>query len=311
MNPAPADAVLLIAFGGPECSAEIRPFLQDVLRGRPVPPSRLEEVAHHYEAIGGRSPLNELTEQQRVALQEKLAHTTLPLPVHVGMRHARPLVVDTLRTLAASGARRVVGVVMASFLDHDTLGRYSNAVNEAQKALALADFVVDYADGPDSHPGFVAANAATIRDAFLKLTAAEQASAELIFTAHSVPTAVGEASGYVARFESAAGRIAKQLGRTDYRLAYQSRSGSPRDPWLGPDIGEVIRDEARQGSRVLVVAPIGFVCDHVEVLYDLDIEAANIAHEHGITMSRARTVTAHPAYIEALADTVLARATPA
>ena len=299
------DAVMLVAFGGPEAPEQIRPFLRHVLQGRPVPPNRIEEVAHHYEAIGGRSPINELTARQAEALGRRLAALGCELPVLVGMRHASPFVADVLAGLAARGARRVIGVVMASFHDPSTLGRYGGAVSSGIAKLGLPDFELDYAPSPEQSPGFTAASAAAIRDAFERLPAQLRGEARLWFTAHSVPVQDGEQSGYVARYREAAARIAAELGIAEYGLAYQSRSGRPEDPWLEPDIGKVLQAEAQSGRRAVVVAPIGFVCDHVEVLYDLDVEAARIAQELGLALARAGTVTTHPSYIDALANTVL------
>jgi ferrochelatase len=305
MSAGGSDAILLIAFGGPEKPEDIRPFLRHVLAGRPVPPSRIEEVAHHYEVIGGRSPINELTAQQGAALGERLAAAGVKLPLVLGMWHAPPFIADTLQRLAAEGVRRVIGVVMAAFHDTATLERYAGAVEAGIAALGLPDFQLKYAGSPEALPGFAQANADAIRAAFDRVPAELRAEARLVFTAHSVPVSVGEQSGYVARYTAAAKRIAGLLGVSEYRLAYQSRSGNPRDPWLEPDIGEVVRAEAASGRRALVVAPIGFVCDHVEVLFDLDVEASQIAKEVGILLERASSATTHPAYIDALAQTVL------
>lgn len=300
-----ADAIMLIAFGGPERPEEIRPFLRHVLQGRPVPPQRIEEVAHHYEVIGGRSPINDLTRQQGAALAAALAARGCTLPIELGMWHAAPFIADTLKRLAANGARRVIGVVMASFHDRATLSRYAGAVDHAIATLTLPDFSFRYAGSPETLPGFTEASTDAIRAAFERVPAELRQDALLVFTAHSVPETIGRESGYVARYEAAAEKIARAAGVSEFRLAYQSRSGNPTDAWLEPDIGKVVRAEAASGRRALVVAPIGFVCDHVEVLYDLDVEAQQIAGEVGIVISRAGTVTTHPAYIEALAQTVL------
>lgn len=300
------DAVLVIAFGGPTRPEEIRPFLAHVLRGRPVPPSRLEEVAHHYEVIGGRSPLVAHTEAQRRALAVKLAEHGIALPVRMGMRHSKPFLADVLSELAATGVRRVLGVIMAAFHDRATVERYAAAVSDALRERGLP-LSVDYVPGPEQHPGFVAANAERVRAAYAALPEHERSSAALVFTAHSVPTQVGEASGYVGLYEQTAARVAQALGVASYQLAYQSRSGAPQDPWLDPDISDVLGTLAARGERACVVAPIGFVCDHVEVLYDLDVAAAEVARALPLRLSRARTVGDHPAYIEALADGVRAR----
>jgi ferrochelatase len=270
-----------------------------------VPPNRIEEVAHHYELIGGRSPINELTARQATALAERLATLGQPLPVALGMWHAPPFIADTLQRLAADGARRVIGVVMAAFHDTATLSRYASAVDAGIVALGLPAFWLRYAGSPEALPGFTQANADAIRAAFERLPAELHGAASLVFTAHSVPVEVGERAGYVARYQAAAESIARALGVSEYRLAYQSRSGNPREPWLEPDIVSVVRAEAASGRRALVVAPIGFVCDHVEVLYDLDVEARRVANEIGIRLERASSVTTHPAYIDALAQTVV------
>ena len=303
------DAALLIAFGGPTKPDEIRPFLEHVLRGRPVPPGRIEEVAHHYERIGGRSPLNDHTERQRGALEAELAQRGAALPVHMGMWHARPFLRDVLRELAARGVRRIAGVVMASFYDRSTLERYRAVVDEALAEISQPGLRVDYVRGPESHDGFIRANVEHIRAARAQLPQAHRADARLLFTAHSVPSAVGASSGYVASFESVAQHCARALGGIDYRCVYQSRSGSPREPWLEPDVCAALREEAARGTRAVILAPIGFVCDHVEVLYDLDVEAADVARELGLQLARASTCAGHPAYIAALADAVLAAQT--
>jgi ferrochelatase len=298
------DAVLLIGFGGPTGPDEIRPFLEHVLRGRPVAPGRIDAVAHHYELIGGRSPFNALTEQQRAALEARLAEVGNPVPVAMGMWHVRPFVHDVLRELAERGMRRIAGVVMAAFYDRVTLQRYVAIVDEALRALAIADLEVQYISSPERQVGFIAANVEHIRTARARLPEPLRRKARLLFTAHSVPTAVGENSGYVASFEAAAQRIAGELEIADYRCVYQSRSGAPSDPWLAPDVCDAVREEVVDGAQALVLAPIGFVCDHVEVLYDLDIEAAQLAQTLGVPLVRAATVGTHPKYIDALANSL-------
>lgn len=297
------DAVLMVAFGGPTKPEEIRPFLAHVLRGRPVPPDRLESVAHHYEVIGGRSPLNDITERQRARLQDSLRARGITLPVALGMRHANPFIAEVLGQLTARGARNILVVVVAGLHDTVTVERYMQAVREAAAELG-AEITLRVCAGLSDHPGYLQANVEHIRAAYAKLPAELRQGAQLVFTAHSVPTQVGIDSGYVALFEDVAKRAAAQLGVSDYRLGYQSRSGSPREPWLEPDIGKVLTELAAAGKKAVVVSPIGFVCDHVEVLYDLDIEASNIAAQVGLVMARASTANDHPAYIDALTERV-------
>jgi ferrochelatase len=184
-------------------------------------------------------------------------------------------------------------------------GRYREAVALAQKKLGPDAPEVGYSESFHDHRGFVAANVEHAREAQVRLPDQERERALLVFTAHSIPLAVAEGSPYVAQLERTASLVASGLGKRNYRVAYQSRSGSPREPWLAPDINEAIREQAGRGTRALLVCPIGFVCDHVEVLYDLDVEAAAVCRELGIAMARAEAVNAHPRFVEALADAVL------
>lgn len=295
------DAVLLIAFGGPTAPAEIRPFLDNVTRGRQVPRERLEEVAHHYEAMpGGRSPLNALTEAQAAALRARLGGG---VPVYVGMRNWHPYLEQTLTAMAREGRRRALGVILSAFRCEASWERYMADVAAARARVASAPEIV-YAAPWSEHPRFVSAVADRVRTAFDGVAAAERERTPLLFTAHSIPRVMAEASPYVAEFTAAATAVARRLGHARWLSAYQSRSGSPREPWLEPDVGETIRDLAKAGERRVVLAPIGFVADHVEVLYDLDVEARAIATQHDIAYHRAAAVNDHPEFVEMLADLV-------
>ncbi len=298
------DAVLLIAFGGPTAPAEIRPFLEIVTRGRGIPPDRLEEVARHYEHMpGGRSPLNELTGRQAEALRRVLAVEGPALPVFVGMRNWHPFLHETLADMAARGHRRALGIILSSFRVAASWDRYFADVAGARERVPGAPEVT-YAPPWFDHPGFVAAAAARVEQAFAGVPAGARAATPLVFTAHSVPVAMAEASPYVADFTAAARAISARLGHDRWSVAYQSRSGRPEDRWLEPDVAAVVAGSAAQGGRHVVVAPIGFVCDHVEVLYDLDVEARAGAEARGVTLHRAATVSDHPAFVAMLADLV-------
>lgn len=302
------DAVLLIAFGGPERMEDVRPFLANVLKGRPAPPERIESVVHHYELIGGRSPLNELTRRQATALEALLASSGPALPVYVGMRNWHPYLADTLATMRTAGVRRAVGLILAPQQNDAGWERYQRDVAEARAALGDAAPAVDFAPNWHAHPLFIDAAAARARDALIALPPERRRDLQLVFTAHSIPVAMAAVGPYEGQLRIGAALIAEQLGLREHRLAYQSRSGSPRDPWLEPDIGAVVREEAARGTRELLVVPIGFVCDHVEVLYDLDIEARQIADQAGIGFTRAATVNDHPSFIRMLAALVAAQA---
>ncbi len=303
------DSVLLIAFGGPTAPAEIRPFLENVARGRRIPPERLEEVAHHYEALpGGRSPLNELTRIQARSLEAVLGGVNVRLPVFVGMRNWTPYLHETLAAMSRRGARHALGVILSAFRSEASWERYMEDAAAARARVEAAPRL-SFAPPFFDHPLFVTASADRVRLALARVPAERRASTPVVFTAHSVPTAMAEASPYVEDFTTTARLVAERLGHERWSLAYQSRSGSPRDPWLEPDVNVVLRELGASGERHVVVAPIGFVCDHVEVLYDLDIEAQTTARAAGLALHRATAVNDHPAFIAAL-GAIVQRALP-
>ncbi|HET7699049.1 MAG TPA: ferrochelatase [Vicinamibacterales bacterium] len=304
---APFDAVLFVAFGGPQGPDDVRPFLANVLRGRRVSPERVEEVAHHYERFGGVSPLTDLTMKQARALESTLAARGLPLPVHVGMRNWHPFLADTLTEMSARGVRRAIGILAAAQRSYSGCLQYRENVRDARavvrQAGAPAPEIVYVGDWHE-HPGFIAAHADHVRRAYEALSPGVRDRARLIFTAHSIPTPMARRYPYEAQLQASARLIAQAAGRADWTLVYQSRSGRPEDPWLEPDICDYLRRERAAGLDAAVLCPVGFLCDHVEVLYDLDVEAAAVCRETGIAMARAEAVNVHPAFIEALADAV-------
>ena len=294
---------MLIAFGGPTRPEEIRPFLANVTRGRRIPPERLESVVHHYELIGGHSPLNELTLRQAAALRSALA-TSGPLPVHVGMRNWEPYLADVLAEMADAGVRRALGLILSPHASEASRERYMETVDAGRAALGARAPEIVYAPSWHVHPGFVEAMAAATRTALGILPSERRADAQLVFTAHSIPTAMAAQAPYCAELEASAAAVTRALGRTEFQLAYQSRSGSPHEPWLEPDVNDLLRQLSARGLHDVVVVPIGFVCDHVEVLYDLDVEAAETARGLGLGFARASTVNDHPAFVAMLADVV-------
>ena len=298
------DSVLLIAFGGPERSEDIRPFLEIVTEGRRIPAERLEEVAHHYELIGGRSPLNDLTRRQADALGHALAQEGVALPVHIGMRNWHPFLHETLAAMKDAGQRRALGIILSSLQTEASWERYAADVAAARDKVGDGVPEVIFAPAWSDHPLFIAAMAERVDEALSRVPPARRSAAPVVFTAHSVPVAMASGSPYAAQLEAAARSVAEQLDHSRWSVAYQSRSGSPRDPWLEPDIGAAIRDLARGGAADVVVAPIGFVCDHVEVLYDLDVEARAVAADVGMGFHRAAAANDHPAFIAMLVDLV-------
>ncbi len=260
---AKCDSILMVGFGGPTCADEVRPFLDNVLRGRPVPRERYEAVVHHYQLLGGASPYNELTIRQADALRVELAKKNINAPIAVGMRNWNPYVADSLSALAENGARRVLAFILAPHRSEASFERYQQTVRDAQAVLGESAPEVVYPEPWHDHPLFIKAVAARTREAFARLDAGERSRARLIFTAHSIPVAMADAGRYVEQLTESARMVADELGVDAWQFAYQSRSGSPRDRWLKPDINETIRNLS---GDVAVVVPIGFLCDHIEVL---------------------------------------------
>jgi ferrochelatase len=317
----PFDAVLVIAFGGPQGAADVRPFLANVLRGRRVTPERVEEVARHYERFGGVSPLTELTRRQAAGLRTRLHELGFELPVYVGMRNWHPYLADTLDEMSRQGVRRAVGVIAAAHRSYSSCTQYRENVCAARAALVgrgVPDVEVCYVGDWHTRPGFIEANADCVRDALARLPVDVRDDARVIFTAHSIPVAMAEQYPYreqiaetarlvMARMAGLAGMagLKSRPADAEYAIVYQSRSGRPEDPWIGPDVCDYLRACQADGLRAAVVAPIGFVCDHVEVLFDLDVEAADVCRERGLPMARASAVNDHPRFLDALADAVI------
>ena len=301
------DSVLVVSFGGPQGLDDIRPFLANVLRGRRVSPERVEEVARHYELFGGVSPITAITRQQAAGLQDRLAAAGHPLPVYVGMRNWHPLLPDTLRDLRAAGLRRAVGFIAAAQHSYSSCQQYRENVAAVRAELRRDgdDVDVTFVGSWFDHPSFIAANAAHVREALEKLPEHLRPSARLVCTAHSIPSPMAAASRYEAQLRESARLVADKAGIREWAVVYQSRSGRPGDPWLEPDISDYLRRERAAGLEAAVICPIGFVCDHIEVLYDLDREAAAVSREIGLAMARAEAVNDDPLFLDMMADVVL------
>jgi ferrochelatase len=301
----PYQAVLLIAFGGPTSSEEIRPFLARVTQGTAIPPQRLEDVARHYEAVGGKSPLNEITSRQARAVQKLLRDRGINLPVYTGMRNTAPFLVDTLREMAMDGVQRALGFILSSHRTEASWDRYQKNVADARLAIGRDAPEIDYCAGWHDHPLFIQTWCELIREGFAGIARGQHPATPLIFTAHSVPVSMANRSSYVEQLEITARSVAEKIGHNNWSIAYQSRSGKPGDAWLEPDINLVVRDLSVQGATDLVIAPIGFVCDHVEVLYDLDIEAKKTAAQAGIRLHRASCPNDYTTFIQMIADVIV------
>lgn len=296
-------AILVIAFGGPEKAEDIRPFLANVTRGRPIPKERIEEVAHHYELIGGKSPLNKQTFKQAHGLESALKERGSALPVYVGMRNSHPFLTETVREMAKANVGCAIGVIMAAHESEASWHRYKQNVSDAI-AETGAHLSIKYTPPLFDHPLYIESVADRVRECLIQIPTTDLKNAMVVFTAHSIPTPMADESPYVEQLTKSSRLVAGRLGHENWMLAYQSRSGRPTDPWLEPDVCDVIRDLSVKGVKYVVVAPIGFVCDHVEVLYDLDIEAAEVAKKVGVRLLRAKAVNDNPKFIAALADVV-------
>jgi len=302
------DSVLLISFGGPQGPETVRPFLSNVLRGRRVPPERVEEVAHHYELFGGVSPITALTQHQADGLRERLAAAGHPLPVYVGMRNWHPYLADTLQQMHADGRRHAVGFIAAAQHSYSSCQQYRENVTAARVELQSredADIDVTYVGSWFDHPLFIETNAAHVREARARLPEAVRGAARLVCTAHSIPTAMASLSLYRQQLEQGARQVAEAAGFDDWVLVFQSRSGRPQDPWLEPDVCDYLRQAHAAGLQAAVLCPIGFVCDHIEVLYDLDRAAAAVCASLGLPMTRAAAVNDDPRFIDMMADVVV------
>jgi ferrochelatase len=301
----PYDAVLVVSFGGPEGSADVLPFLQNVLRGKNVPHTRMLAVARHYERFGGVSPLNAQNRQLIAALGEVLAARGPRLPIYWGNRNWHPLLADTLAKMAHDGIRRALGFFTSAYSSYSGCRQYREDIERAQQQVGPAAPEVDKLRAFFNHPGFIEPMIDRVRAAIDQVPQPRRADATVIYTAHSIPIAMAERCQYAAQLAEAARLVSAGLGWPGHRIAYQSRSGPPDQPWLAPDILDTIRElHATRTTSDIVIAPIGFLSDHIEILYDLDIEARDLCGKLGINMVRAATVGSHPHFVDMIRELI-------
>jgi ferrochelatase len=305
------DAVLVVSFGGPEGPDDVMPFLENVTRGRGVPQERLEEVAHHYERFGGVSPINAQNRALVNALRHELDSHGIGQPVYLGNRNWHPLLADTLREMAADGVERALAFFTSSLSSYSGCRQYRENLFDAQAAVGDAAPEVLRTRVFYNHPGFVEANAEHVAAALATFEPARRSSARVVFTAHSIPVAMARRCRYEDQLAESARLVAERAAAGAHDVVYQSRSGSPAVPWLGPDVGEHLRELAREGTREVVLSPVGFVSDHMEVVYDLDVEARAIADELGLDVVRAPTAGTHPAFVSMIRELIQERLDPA
>lgn len=301
------DAVLIVSFGGPEGRQDVIPFLENVLRGRNVPRQRLLEVAEHYYHFGGVSPLNAQNRALIAALQDELKTHGPELPIYFGNRNWHPLLPDTLRKMRDDGVRRALGFFTSAFSSYSGCRQYRENIAAAQQIVGEGAPQVDKLRMFYNHPGYVEPMIELTAAALAKLPESRRRAAHLVFTAHSIPMAMAANCRYETQLLSACELVAGGVGTANWSLTYQSRSGPPTQPWLEPDVNDRLRELHKQGVTDVVVAPIGFISDHMEVLFDLDTEANGTAESLGMGFVRVATVGTHPRFVRMIRELIVER----
>jgi protoporphyrin/coproporphyrin ferrochelatase len=316
----PYDALLLVSFGGPEKPEDVVPFLENVTRGRGIPRERLEEVGEHYFQFGGRSPINDQNRAFLAALREDLAGAGIDLPVYWGNRNWDPYLTDTVAQMAADGITRAACFVTSAYSSYSSCRQYRENLYDAVEGVANAPRL-DKLRHYFNHPGFVEPVVDATLAALAELPDAVRDGAHLVFVTHSIPLSMNDGSGpqggaYVAQHRSVATevveRVRQETGRRHaHELVYCSRSGPPHVPWLEPDINDHLERLSDRGASAVVMVPVGFVSDHMEVIYDLDTEAAATAERLGLRLVRVPTVGTDPQFVSGLVDLLVERAAEA
>lgn len=325
-QPVAYDAILLAGFGGPEGQDDVIPFLRNVTRGRGIPDERLEEVAHHYRHFGGVSPINEHNRELKAALEAELARRGVDLPVIWGNRNWDPYLNDAVREANDRGLTRLIAIATSAYSSYSSCRQYREDYADALEDAGLSGVLqIDKVRQFFDHPGFVTPFVEGLRDALAKLEAehpglSRTSEVEVLFATHSIPTAdaaksgpaergFGEGGAYAAQHLAVAEVVMREAGAADvpWQLVYQSRSGPPTQPWLEPDVNDAIAELPAAGRKAVVIVPLGFVSDHMEVMWDLDEEAMETAEEHGLAAIRVPTPGVHPAYVAGLVDLVMER----
>jgi ferrochelatase len=305
----PYDALLVVSFGGPEAPDEVMPFLENVLRGRNVPRERMLQVAHHYELFGGVSPINGQNRALIAALKKELDASGLNLPIYWGNRNWHPLLADTLREMRQDGIRRALAFVTSAYSSYSGCRQYREDIERARESVGIGAPPVEKLRAFYNHPGFVGPNVENLRIALARIPYERRRAARVAFTAHSIPLSMASNCDYQAQLLETCRLVAEGAGHAHWQLVFQSRSGSPMQPWLEPDICDHLRELKSAGATDAVVAPVGFISDHMEVLYDLDTEAQQVAQEIGINMIRAATVGTHPTFVGMIRELITERMT--
>ena len=313
-NPHPVDnydAILVVSFGGPESREDVIPFLETVLRGRDVPRERLLAVAEHYYHFDGKSPINQQTRELIAALQAELEQYGPNLPIYWGNRNWHPFLTETVEKMKQDGIRRAIALVTSAYSSYSGCRQYREDIARAQAEVGTGAPIVNKIRAFFNHPAFVEVTVERVRDALQNLPLDAKQNVQVIYTAHSIPVSLATTSDYVRQLEEVRCLVSKTLDIKNDALVYQSRSGSPGQPWLGPEILEYLREiKERNLASAVVIAPIGFISDHMEVLYDLDIEARHLCDSLALPMTRAKTVGIHPKFVAMIRELILERLHP-
>ncbi|RPJ12076.1 MAG: ferrochelatase [Deltaproteobacteria bacterium] len=295
-------ALLLLAFGGPRSLDEVEPFLTRLFRGRKPSPEQLERVKERYSSIGGRSPLPEITWSQARALEGKLNEKGLAFNSYVGMRYGHPLIEETLKEIVENGVKEVVVLPMAPFRSRASTGAYVEEVQRTLKDMGNGP-EISFIEGWHSHPFFIQAIKEKIQQGLSEFRPDSREQVHLLFTAHSLPKSMVEKDPYVGDMEESVKKVVEGMEPFSWSIAFQSRGGGPEE-WIGPEVESVLAGLSGRGVREVLVIPIGFVSDHIEILYDIDILFQRKAESLGIVLKRTRSLNASERFIEALASAV-------
>jgi len=310
--PANYDAVLVVSFGGPEKRDDVMPFLERVVAGRNVPRERLLSVAEHYYELGGKSPINDQVRALIAALVNQLNSRGPRLPVYWGNRNWHPLLADTLRSMAEDGIRRAVAFFTSPYSSYSSCRQYREDIAAAREEVGPEAPEIDKLRCYYNHPGFIEPMADRVREALIQISPERRAKTQILYSAHSIPLGMAENCRYEEQLRESSRLVSHDVGHDRWRLVYQSRSGPPSQLWLEPDVCDVLRELKEQSDvEDVVIAPIGFISDHMEVVYDLDHEARDIAEKLGLNLVRAKTVGTHPRFVEMIRELIEERVTGA
>ena len=305
------DAILIVSFGGPEAREDVMPFLENVLRGRNVPHERMLAVAEHYYHFEGKSPINQQTRELIAALQDELAQHGPKLPIYWGNRNWHPLLPDALRKMKQDGIRRALAFVTSAYSSYSGCRQYRENIAAAQNEVGPGAPQVDKLRAFFNHPGFIEPTVERVQKALLQIPAEARERVQIVYSAHSIPLSMASSSDYVRQLEEVRKLVSARVGISNDALVYQSRSGAPSQPWLEPDILDHLREvKAGNLASAVILAPIGFISDHMEVLYDLDVEAAQLCGELSLPMVRAKTVGVHPKFVSMIRELIEERIHP-